>query len=364
LGNRIEKKIDADGNGSWETTQRYALDGWKNVHQALVGNENWDVWADLNGSGSLTTRYVRGDVIDQLFARIESGGTAYWYLTDHLGSIRDVIDSSAVVKDSITYDGFGNITAETASNYRGRYAWTGRETDFEIGSQYNRMRFYDPSSGRWFSQDPMGFDAGDSNLYRYCANQPASSTDPSGLFINPIQTFPNTPEWNYNVSKPIKYPATLQWKTVSVFTDTTWFHLKQIFKDLVGEKKNGGLIVTVKAWRRETKDRGLFKEQMANVWPKAITRYLKYGTAVPAQEVGEWVLQEESSFWVAKCPDDLSLATLQKLFREEYPHLTKESPLAAQDPKNLKPIDPFLEHDILKPIKNKINQQFNWESMF
>jgi acyl-CoA-binding protein len=107
FGNRIEKRIDADGNGTWDTTQRYALDGWKNLYapspltgegrgEGFVGNENWDVWADLDGSSSLTTRYIRGDVVDQLFARITSGGTAYWYLTDHLGSLRDVIDSSAV----------------------------------------------------------------------------------------------------------------------------------------------------------------------------------------------------------------------------------------------------------------------------
>jgi RHS repeat-associated protein len=148
-----------------------------------VGNENWDVWADLDGSSSLTTRYVRGDVIDQLFARIEEdpeGDIPYWYLTDHLGSIRDVIDGSAVVKNSITYDGFGNITAETDSNYRGRYAWTGREIDVEIKLQYNRARYYDTATGRWMSQDPLGFNAGDSNLYRYVSNHPIALTDPSG----------------------------------------------------------------------------------------------------------------------------------------------------------------------------------------
>ena len=68
FGSRIEKKVDEDGNATWDTTQRYALDGWKNVRQPLVGNENWDVWADLDGSSSLTTRYVRGDAIDQLFS--------------------------------------------------------------------------------------------------------------------------------------------------------------------------------------------------------------------------------------------------------------------------------------------------------
>jgi RHS repeat-associated protein len=184
FGNRIEKAHDADGTGGGSAVvTRFALDGWKNVRQPLVGNENWDVWADLDGSSSLTTRYVRGDVIDQLFARIEEdagGDIPYWYLTDHLGSIRDVIDGSAVVKDSLTYDGFGNITAETDSNYRGRYAWTGREIDVEIELQYNRARYYDANTGRWITTDPIHFSAGDSNLYRYVRNHP-HLLDGSGL---------------------------------------------------------------------------------------------------------------------------------------------------------------------------------------
>jgi uncharacterized protein RhaS with RHS repeats len=111
-----------------------------------VGNENYDVWADLTSSGSLATRYLRGDVVDQLFARVdESGGsgTGYWTLTDHLGSVRDVIDNSGAVKDAITYDSFGKITAETQPEYRSRYGWTGRELDTATGLQYNRGRYYD-----------------------------------------------------------------------------------------------------------------------------------------------------------------------------------------------------------------------------
>jgi hypothetical protein len=47
--------------------------------------------------------------------------------------------------------------------------------------QYNRARYYDPVTARWMSQDPLGFDAGDSNLYRYVQNEPANATDPTGL---------------------------------------------------------------------------------------------------------------------------------------------------------------------------------------
>ena len=112
-----------------------------------------------------------------------SGATGYWTLTDSLGSVRDVIDNSATVRDSIQYDAFGNIntTTELDSSYRGRYAYTGREFDVETGLQYNRARYYDATTGRWISQDPLGFDAGDSNLYRYVNNRPTEWTDPSGL---------------------------------------------------------------------------------------------------------------------------------------------------------------------------------------
>ena len=47
--------------------------------------------------------------------------------------------------------------------------------------QYNRARWYDPQTGRWLSQDPIGFAAGDANLYRYVGNSPTNATDPSGL---------------------------------------------------------------------------------------------------------------------------------------------------------------------------------------
>ena len=50
-------------------TQRYALDGWNPAKGNPVGNEHWDVWADLDAGSSLITRYLRGDVVDELFGR-------------------------------------------------------------------------------------------------------------------------------------------------------------------------------------------------------------------------------------------------------------------------------------------------------
>ncbi|MBI2807733.1 MAG: RHS repeat-associated core domain-containing protein [Planctomycetes bacterium] len=43
---------------------------------------------------------------------------------------------------------------------------------------------YDPTIGRWISEDPIEFAGGDTNLYRYVHNGPANFTDPSGLFLD------------------------------------------------------------------------------------------------------------------------------------------------------------------------------------
>jgi RHS repeat-associated protein len=161
---------------------RFAQDGWGTGGGAAAGqgNANWQVLADLNNSNQLQTRYLRGDAVDQLFARMSSGGTAAWYLTDDLGSVRQLTDGSGVVQDTIAYDAYGSITSESSSTFGDRYKYTGREWDVETNLQYNRARYYDPKVGRWTSQDPLGFDAGDSNLYRYVANQPTVFLDPSG----------------------------------------------------------------------------------------------------------------------------------------------------------------------------------------
>lgn len=46
---------------------------------------------------------------------------------------------------------------------------------------------YDPTIGRWFTEDPIGFDGGDANLYRYVGNNSTDEIDPSGkigIFID------------------------------------------------------------------------------------------------------------------------------------------------------------------------------------
>jgi RHS repeat-associated protein len=60
--------------------------------------------------------------------------------------------------------------------------WRVQETAGGIttGLYYNRARYLDPTTGRWTTQDPLGFAAVDANLYRYVGNRATIATDPSG----------------------------------------------------------------------------------------------------------------------------------------------------------------------------------------
>jgi RHS repeat-associated protein len=87
------------------------------------------------------------------------------------------------VQQALRYRAFGELTALTLGGAApaNRLRYTGREQDPETNLYYYRARYYDPSVGRFISEDPLGFEAGDPNFYAYVGNNPINANDPSGL---------------------------------------------------------------------------------------------------------------------------------------------------------------------------------------
>jgi RHS repeat-associated protein len=79
------------------------------------------------------------------------------------------------------YSSFGAIESQLDSNFLQPYAFTSREFDSETGLYHYRARQYDARTGRFTAVDPLGFAAGDVNLYRYVKGNPIRYVDPSGL---------------------------------------------------------------------------------------------------------------------------------------------------------------------------------------
>lgn len=128
--------------------------------------------------------------LDEVFARTEGGNTRY-YLTDALNSTLALTDAAGNLTTQYTFEPFGNTTQTGAANSNS-YQYTGREND-GTGLMYYRARYYSPTTQRFISQDPIGFDGDDVNLYAYVGNNPIKYIDPLGLLetIPPID--PNSP---------------------------------------------------------------------------------------------------------------------------------------------------------------------------
>jgi RHS repeat-associated protein len=158
---RIGKKIDG------VTTERYVLD---RNQISLV----------FDGAGLQTHRYLYGTQVDQVLADETATGMV-WALADREGTVTDLIDNNGVVVNHVTYDSFGKVVSQSNPSVEFRYGYTGREQDEETGLDYYRARYYDAANGRFISEDPLGFGAGDGNLTRYVGNSPTNFRDPSGL---------------------------------------------------------------------------------------------------------------------------------------------------------------------------------------
>jgi RHS repeat-associated protein len=126
-----------------------------------------------------------------------SDANGVYYLGDHLGSTRAVIDWEGTVVETRDYDPFGRVIAHTGS-YQLKHRFTGQpvnETESTAASPlYNYgARFYDPRWGRFISADERaeGFDSQGLNPYAYVSNRPTSLVDPTGSFFElPVFSIP------------------------------------------------------------------------------------------------------------------------------------------------------------------------------
>jgi RHS repeat-associated protein len=107
-----------------------------------------------------------------------------WYQCDHLGTPQELTDSQGNMAWTAQYKAWGQVT-EQRSQWARQHGvmnpirFQGQYHDHETGLHYNRYRYYDPSVGRFISQDPIGY-AGGLNLFEYAPN-PSNWVDPSGL---------------------------------------------------------------------------------------------------------------------------------------------------------------------------------------
>src|SRR5262249_47570354 len=135
--------------------------------------------AELDGSGSLVSRFVYGSKANVPDYMVQ-GSTTYRILSDHLGSVRLVVNTSTgTVAQRIDYDEFGNITSDTSPGFQ-PFGFAGGLYDADTQLTRFGARDYDAQTGRWTTKDPIRFGGG-LNLYGYVLADPINLIDATGL---------------------------------------------------------------------------------------------------------------------------------------------------------------------------------------
>jgi RHS repeat-associated protein len=136
-------------------------------------------------------RYVDAPIArDTYTAGTLQPASRLYYLNDANFNVTALVNASGFVVERYAYSPYGKATvleadftpnADNLSDFSSTTLFAGRELDPETGLYYNRARYYSADLGRFVSQDPIGFEAGDTNLYRYTGNRPVVSTDATGF---------------------------------------------------------------------------------------------------------------------------------------------------------------------------------------
>jgi RHS repeat-associated protein len=198
FGRRIQK------SGPLGTTN-YLYDG-KDIRSNVI--------EEVDNSGNVLARYTQNRGIDQPLAEVRSSATSY-YEADGLGSVTSLSGSTGAVANTYTYDSFGKVTnfAGTLSN---PFQYTGHGSDPETNLDYYRFRYYDPSTGRFLSEDPIAFSGG-IDFYSYVRNHPLDYVDLFGLSC--CKKSPPPPPPNQNpIPNGISKDYEAYWKCVNNVT--------------------------------------------------------------------------------------------------------------------------------------------------
>jgi len=183
-GNTTAYKYGADGLRRQSTkngvSTDYANDGTMLVREGHASGGSLTA-ATVTATyliGARGPEYRRDDTQTEIDSQGRTVTKARWYVFDGLGSVVGEVDASGNLTSSPKYDVYGAVRANggTATSKQGFVGGLGHVSD-DTGLIYMRARYYDPSVGRFVSQDPA---RSGPNWFAYCENNPVNGVDRDG----------------------------------------------------------------------------------------------------------------------------------------------------------------------------------------
>jgi RHS repeat-associated protein len=111
-----------------------------------------------------------------------------YYIYDGHGSVRALTDPTGNVTDTYDYDAFGNLIHSTGTTPN-EFLFAGEQFDSELHLYYNRARYLNTNTGRFWTMDTYDGDSGvplSLHKYLYAFAGPVNQDDPSGKSVEGV----------------------------------------------------------------------------------------------------------------------------------------------------------------------------------
>lgn len=189
----ISFSFDANGNTTRRGNEQY---GWNSEDRMtglngtsisfdprgnISGYGNTRYYVDISGSGNILAdtqtdcAYIYGVGLEA--RRHTDNGNLEYYVTDLRGSVVAIVDKDGNITHRYSYDEYGNVEQMEEQDFN-PFRYVGKWGVMYLNDHcyYMRARMYDPTIGRFYSEDPIW----STNLYPYADNNPITGTAPTG----------------------------------------------------------------------------------------------------------------------------------------------------------------------------------------
>ena len=179
--NKLVRVEFSDGN---ITSFKYDIKGRRieKNHNGKITKYLYDgnlIIAEYDGTGNLVRNYFYSSTMNTPAFSLEKGNV-YFFHGDHIGTPIYINDINEVKVWEAKYDSFGDATV-SISTFENNFRFPGQYFDSSTGFSYNYYRYYNSQTGRYLTEDPLGF-VDSLNVYSYVGNDPINFIDILGLF--------------------------------------------------------------------------------------------------------------------------------------------------------------------------------------
>ena len=145
LAKRLSKTVMGSDGMTIESQTRYLWDG-----DNIIGEED--------DQGNVVEYLIMPFSLMDNIISMKRNGQDYYYLTDAMGSVYQVVDGAGDVVNSYDYTAWGEIRgAQTTEAVANPFCWQTKPWDEEIALYYSRARYYEAGTGRFVAVDPITF---------------------------------------------------------------------------------------------------------------------------------------------------------------------------------------------------------------